>query len=168
MAADDSIRDYAAFNQIGLYIYWFSRLENAVRVAMTRMLALNDHQSSRLLPLLDFASVCRICKAEIDINRGENSDHREILKDLINKALKTIEDRNRIAHGYWFYGDEDTPVAIHSSRTTLQDTVYFGRPGELVDKANELRQLSKQIWDYMVVNCEPNVESQPSSVGDGS
>ncbi|WP_431203579.1 hypothetical protein ACQ86E_33545 [Bradyrhizobium betae] len=146
MSTDGSTDELEKFKQIGLYVYWFSQMENAVRTAACDMLALSDLQRNRLMPVVDFVSMCKICQAEV-ARTMKDDPQRGFLEELIKRALKVVEDRNRIAHGYW-YDHDGTPAAIHASRTTFTDGPYFTRPGELVEKTAEVRKLYEQIWDH--------------------
>lgn len=93
----------------------------------------------------------KLCKAEI-LSRTADSERRTLLVNLINKAMKTVEDRNRVAHGYWFF-IQSGPMNVHASRTTLRETGYFHDPNELVEKAKEIQELRDEIWERFIVEA---------------
>ncbi|MBP1066139.1 hypothetical protein JOE51_007606 [Bradyrhizobium japonicum] len=139
------------YQAIGQYVVAFSGLERSLREIACDMLSLTDDQSERLMPVLDFVPVCNICKAEI-LSRTADSERRTLLVNLINKAMKTVEDRNRVAHGYWFF-IQSGPMNVHASRTTLRETGYFHDPNELVEKAKEIQELRDEIWERFIVEA---------------
>src|SRR5437667_3512135 len=59
------------FRRIGMYIYWFSQLEYMLRIVATRHLGLTDGQAGWLMPVIDFASLCNLCKAHIEMGPVE-------------------------------------------------------------------------------------------------
>lgn len=134
------------FEAIGKYIYRFSHLEGVLRVVAQNLLKLSTEQFHGLMPVIDFAALCSICKAQI-----LKSDPERVIKGvaLINRAHKCNEDRIRIAHGHWFSID-DGFGAFHSSRSTLKSSLYFSEAGELEQKADEVADLSEEIWDFFL------------------
>lgn len=136
------------FEAIGKYIFYFSHLEQVVRVVAKELLGLSDDQYHGVMPVIDFAGACNVCKAEISKEKLPLPQVGPAL-DLINRALKCNEDRIRVAHGSWRLG-LGAAVASHVSRTTLRETHYFSNPGELDEKAEALKVLAGNLWDFFL------------------
>jgi hypothetical protein len=106
-----------------MYVFWFSRLDDMVRTLAGDLLGLSDEQRNGVMPVIDFVAVCNICKAQIKEKLTDSSE-REFALNLVARALKATEDRNRVAHGYWL-SLEGELAAVHVSRTSLQTGLYF-------------------------------------------
>jgi hypothetical protein len=138
-----------AYGLIGRYIFWFSRLDDAVRIVAADLVGLTDKQRDSLLAVVDFASVCNVCKAQIKEKLSDDSE-RDLALKLIDRALGANDDRVRVAHGYWLFS-EGQAVAVHTSRRTLRQEPHFAKPGELLKRIDELRGLTLLIWDKLIV-----------------
>jgi hypothetical protein len=137
-----------AYRVIGMYIFWFSRLDDAVRIVAADLVGLTDKQRDSLMAVIDFASACNICKAQIKEKLSDDSE-RDLALKLIDRALRANEDRVRVAHGYWLF-KEGQPVAVHTSRRTLRQEPHFSKPGELLRTIDDLRRLTYLIWDKLI------------------
>jgi hypothetical protein len=135
------------FRSIGMYIYRYSQLDYMLRIALYRLLGLSVEQAGSILPMLDFAAVCRACKAQLQ----ERPDNKKAL-DLISSALRVNDDRVRVAHGSW------TEIGVlHVSRGNARLGLYFSEASELRKKADEIRALTVEVDKTMV----PDVRSSP-------
>jgi hypothetical protein len=138
-----------AYRLIGMYIFWFSRLDDAVRIVAADLVGLSDKQRDSLMPAIDFAAACNICKAQIKEKLSDASE-RDLALKLIGRALSANDDRVRVAHGYWL-NLEGQPAAVHISRRTFRSEPHFSKPGELLEKIDELRELTYLIWNTFIV-----------------
>jgi hypothetical protein len=130
------------YRQIGMYIYWFSQLEYALRIVAAQHLGLTDGQTGWLMPMIDFASICGLCRAQLQTQPAEG---REKGLDLINQTFKANEDRIRIAHGLW-----SESGSFHMSRSSFKYGIHFSDLGELQRKAEEVRRLFHQIFGFFI------------------
>ena len=140
------------YRSIGIYIFEFSRLDDTLKCAASSLLGLSDEQYDGIMPAIDFVTACNLCKAQIIALLPDDKATAEAL-DLLNKCLKTNEDRNRVAHGFWFSASRSF-ASIHSSRTSFKQGLYFREPGELTRKATEIRSLRESIWRDIVERAD--------------
>ena len=130
------------YRSIGMYVYWFSRLDAIVHLVAQKLLGLSTEQFNCVMPVIDFVSACNICKAQIP-TKLEAAKAKRGLK-LIDDALAVNGDRTRVVHGLWFYTEGSH--AIHASKGKLEHAAYFEQPGELTSKALKLEELSHEIF----------------------
>ena len=136
------------YRSIGAFIVHFSRLEEAIKVLAGNLLALSDNQFYGVMPVIDFRAACNICVAQLNAKRLDKAELDSATK-LVNRTHKLADDRNRVAHAFWFITGTDI-VAWHASRSKLDLRPYFEKRHEIDDLTKEVRALAKQILKLMI------------------
>ena len=132
------------FRSIGSFIFNFSRFEDVVRGRVQKYLLIGYEQYPLIMPAMDFAYLCRVCKRLVE-ERFEANKREQILS-ILSEGLRIGEDRNRVAHGSW-YMNKPAGVAVHLSRNKLDMTDHFLQPGELDKITDRLILMRHRLWE---------------------
>ena len=135
------------YERIGEFIYWFSRVEWALRLALSsQALDLPSSELSQLVLPQEFNKLCDVTLAVY----GHKGTHTETelrqIRKLISRCREINRIRNRIAHGTWGRRPEDLSghLATHMSRE-LRVTEHFRDPADLARAADDCKKLSAKL-----------------------
>jgi hypothetical protein len=134
----------AGYADLGEFVVEFSQLEFTIRAALGTALKLPFDLTNIVLSLYDFASLCRVWRLVMTHQQPERA---EDIEPTFKACMKVNDERVRVAHGLWSFGDE-TIEAIHVSRNSLKAETYFAEPGQLRDLSKECQRLFQAILGF--------------------
>ena len=142
------------YRAIGRFVYEFSRLEGEVKNCGQKLLGLSEDQFWGIMPAVDFAAACNLCRAALDRRATIESNTSAVdvkkSRDLFSEALRVNEDRIRVVHGIWL-STHDVTGSFHSSRNKFELLQYFATPDELERKADQIHKLTSQLFFLHVI-----------------
>jgi hypothetical protein len=150
------------YRSIGSFIVHFSHMEQMIRWLAAELLKLTDDQFYGLMPVIDFRSACNICEAQLRSKPFEKAEFAET-KTLLGKAHKLAEDRNRVAHAFWFVTGSET-VAWHASKNKLDLRPYFEKQNEIDDLTREARVLVSAVQGLLKRFSDPAPKGVPEVI----
>lgn len=129
---------------IGRFTHQFSQLEFTIRALLAGALKLTDGQFDVVTAPYDFATLCRVTSAILQLKHSRKKSAQEKIEKLFKECVALNDDRVRMAHGTWSVG----AVAVsarHVSRQKLKAAYYFAEPGAVAKRADSAETLMKRI-----------------------
>jgi hypothetical protein len=142
---------------IGEFIYEYSQLEFAIRIALAEALPLGEEWEvfDAVTSPYDFTTLCRVTRTVLEINLGppdqdeQKREAQKAKKEEIERIFKACmamnNDRVRIAHGTWGIWTG----ARNVSRETLKAKWHFEEPEKIVEKAREIGELIDSVLRFV-------------------
>lgn len=118
----------ALFQEIGRFIFEYSRLERALRRHFRRKVGYKLDFDNIVSAGFDFS---KLCKALLALTTEENGGVPDpVLQPLISKCLTINDVRIAVVHGSWFSTMAEDRV-VHVSRNSMKPQTLFRKPGAL-------------------------------------
>jgi len=150
MPNNDVASREAAYVAIGKFIVAFSQLEFIIRHTLAEVL--DTKHFDEVTSPYDFATLCRVTEALIKAAPDCDKATAREVGNLFRECLRLNDQRNRLVHGTWSFGEEDptTLTARHVSRQTLTAKDYFTTVAEIEVVINQAEDLRRRVVMFLI------------------